>query len=135
MAAHHHAPGASCEACAGRDLGWVRGAAYSLYQVVDTPRARAYNTRDETWVPVFKPWERRLDSTTVRRAGARARQSDCADQGTTNSARRSLVGAHAVPGVRGRRPAAPLCPVRITQRERHTHSYTPPQRADASRRL
>jgi len=68
-AGHGHGPGEACHAAAhGHDARWERGAELSLYRVVDTARTRAYNTADETHVPVFKPWEARLDATPVAAA-------------------------------------------------------------------
>lgn len=45
---------------------WERGAEYSLYKCVDTPRVRCLNSASAGQVPVFKPWDQRLDTTQVR---------------------------------------------------------------------
>ena len=59
---HGHGPGEACHDSAhDHDASWERGAEMSLYRVVDVPRARALNTADPTHVPIFKPWDQRLD--------------------------------------------------------------------------
>ena len=77
---HGHGPGEACHDSAhDHDASWERGAEMSLYRVVDVPRARALNTADPTHVPIFKPWDQRLDVLKVRAAGRASRHADAAN--------------------------------------------------------